>query len=97
MTQVVAVRFPITYMKIMEGEAAELGVTRGQFLMMLVKCKRGEIALERTKPPPPYPITDKELRETRLYVWQVPPKDRQAIDEERLGMEIGRASCRERV
>jgi hypothetical protein len=73
-------------MTIMEGEAADLGVTRGQFLMMLVKRKRGEIALERTKPPPPYEVKDKELRETRLYVWQVPPKDRQAIDEERLGM-----------
>jgi hypothetical protein len=84
--QTIAVRFPIAYMQIMESEATELGVTRGQFLTMLVKRKRGEIMLERAKPAPPYSPTDAELRETKLYVWQVAPKDRQAIDDERLGM-----------
>jgi hypothetical protein len=84
--QTIAVRFPVAYMHIMEAEAGELGVTRGQFLTMLVKRKRGEVMLERAKPAPPYSPTDGELRETKLYVWQVAPKDRQAIDEERLGM-----------
>jgi hypothetical protein len=84
--QTIAVRFPVAYMHIMESEAAELGVTRGQFLTMLVKRKRGEIMLERARPSPPYSATDSELRTTKLYVWQVAPKDRQAIDEERLGM-----------
>ena|SRR5688572_3685887 len=84
--QTIAVRFPVAYMQIMESEAAELGVTRGQFLTMLVKRKRGEIMLERGKPAPPYSATDAELRTTKLYVWQVAPRDRHAIDEERLGM-----------
>ena len=45
--QVIAVRFPLAYMRIMEAEADRLGVYRGQFLMMLVKRKRGEVMLER--------------------------------------------------
>jgi hypothetical protein len=84
--QVVGVRFPLAYMRIMAAEAGELGLTRGQFLTMLVKRKRGEITLERGTPAPPYEATDADLRQTQLYVWAVATKDRQAIDEERLGM-----------
>jgi hypothetical protein len=85
--QTIAVRFPLAYLNILEAEADQLGVTRGQLLTMLVKRKRGEIVIERgSKQATEYSATDDELRTTRLYVWQVAPKDRQSIDEERLGM-----------
>src|SRR5262245_6744277 len=82
--QAIGVRFPLAYLKIMETEADLLGVTRGQFLTMLVKRKRGELKLERGTSTTEYDVSDNELRTTRLYVWHVSPAVRQAIDEERL-------------
>src|SRR6185369_10018575 len=74
------------YMRIVEAEAGRVGTTRGQFLTLLVKRKRGDIILERPQGAPEYKVTDEELRNSKLYIWNVAAKDREAIDEERLGM-----------
>jgi hypothetical protein len=80
----IAVRFPIAYLRIIEAEGARIGVSRGQFLTMLVKRQAGELLLARPKDSPSYTLVEKELRETRLYMWQVAPDVRERIDAERL-------------
>jgi hypothetical protein len=84
--QNIAVRFPVAYLHIIESEGATLGVSRGQFLTMLVKRKEGTIMLERPPGAPSYEVTEKELSTTQLYLWQVAPEVRQRIDSERLRM-----------
>jgi hypothetical protein len=82
----IAVRFPVAYLHIIEAEGGRIGVSRGQFLTMLVKRQEGELLLERPKDAPSYTLIEKELRETRLYMWQVAPEVRERIDAERLRM-----------
>jgi hypothetical protein len=83
----IAVRFPIAYLAIIEAEGARIGVSRGQFLTMLVKRQQGELLLERPPAAPKgYRMSRRELEETKLYMWQVAPEVRERIDEERLRM-----------
>lgn len=82
----IAVRFPVAYLDIIEAEGARIGVSRGQFLTMLVKRQEGAIVIERPPAAPTYAVVEKELRETRLYMWQVAPEVRERIDAERLRM-----------
>jgi len=82
----IAVRFPVAYLHIIEQEGARIGVSRGQFLTMLVKRQEGAIMLERPPGAPSYELTEKELEKTQLYMWQVAPEVRERIDAERLRM-----------
>jgi hypothetical protein len=82
----IAVRFPIAYLHIIETEGAQIGVSRGQFLTMLIKRQEGALMLERPPVAPSYTLREKELEETRLYMWQVAPEVRERIDAERLRM-----------
>ncbi len=82
----IAVRFPVAYLHIIETEGARIGVSRGQFLTMLVKRKEGAILLERPPAAPSYTLAEKELEKTQLYMWQVAPDVRERIDAERLRM-----------
>lgn len=82
----IAVRFPVAYLHIIESEGARIGVSRGQFLTMLIKRKQGAILLERPNDAPTYDLTAKELEKTLLYMWQVAPDVRERIDAERLRM-----------
>src|SRR6185295_9824020 len=66
----IAVRFPVAYLEIIEGEGARIGLSRGQFLNMLVKRQEGAILMERPPSAPKYEATEKTLRETKLYLWQ---------------------------
>jgi hypothetical protein len=80
------VRFPVAYLKIIEAEGARFGVSRGQFLTMLVRRQEGAVLLERPPTAPSYEVTEKELAKTQLYMWQVAPEVRERIDSERLRM-----------
>jgi hypothetical protein len=82
----IAVRFPVAYLGIIEQEGARIGLSRGQFLTMLVKRQEGAILMERPPAAPKYEATEKTLRETKLYLWQVPAPVRERIDAERLRM-----------
>jgi hypothetical protein len=82
----IAVRFPVAYLKIIETEGARFGVSRGQFLTMLVKRQEGSVVLERAPGLPSYDATERELEKTQLYMWQVQPDVRERIDSERLRM-----------
>ena len=83
----IAVRFPVAYLNIIESEGGRIGVSRGQFLTMLVKRQQGELLLERPPAAPSgYLLEKKELEETKLYMWQVAPEVRNRIDAERLRM-----------
>ena len=82
----IAVRFPVAYLHIIESEGARIGVSRGQFLTMLVKRKQGAMLLERSHDAPAYDVAEKELEKTQLYMWQVAPDVRERIDSERLRM-----------
>src|SRR6185369_15563583 len=82
----IGVRFPVAYMQIIEKEGARIGVSRGQFLTMLVKRAEGEVMMERPPNSPAYEVSAKELEETQLYVWQVLNDVRERIDAERLRM-----------
>ena len=82
----IAVRFPVAYLHIIESEGAQIGVSRGQFLTMLVKRQEGAILLERPDAAPAYGVTEKDLAKTQLYMWQVAPAVRERIDAERLRM-----------
>ncbi len=83
----IAVRFPVAYLDIIEDEGARIGVSRGQFLTMLVKRQEGALLLERPPSAPSGHLLDKhELEQTRLYMWQVAPAVRERIDAERLRM-----------
>ena len=84
--QAIAVRFAVAYLHIIESEGGQIGVSRGQFLTMLVKRKEGTILLERPANAPTYSVTEKDLEKTQLYMWQVAPEVRQRIDSERLRM-----------
>src|SRR5436190_4134098 len=80
----IAVRFPVAYLHIIETEGARFGVSRGQFLTMLVKRQEGAIVLERPPSAPNYEVVEKDLAKTQLYMWQVLPEIRERIDAERL-------------
>src|SRR5689334_19549777 len=67
----IAVRFPVAYLHIIEAEGARIGVSRGQFLTMLVKRQEGVLMLERPPVAPSYALVERELAETKLYMWQV--------------------------
>ena len=82
----IAVRFPVAYLHIIETEGGQIGVSRGQFLTMLVKRQEGTLMLERPPAAPGYEVTEKELEKTQLYMWQVAPEVRERIDSERLRM-----------
>jgi hypothetical protein len=82
----IAVRFPVAYLRIIEAEGARFGVSRGQFLTMLVKRQEGAVVLERAPQSPTYDATEKDLEKTQLYMWQVLPEIRERIDSERLRM-----------
>ena len=82
----IAVRFPVAYLHIIETEGGRIGVSRGQFLTMLVKRQEGALLLERPPAAPTYTLTEKELEKTQLYMWQVAPEVRERIDAERLRM-----------
>jgi hypothetical protein len=73
-------------MHIIEQEGARVGLSRGQFLTMLVKQANGDIGLVRAQNAPSYEVEEKELSETQLYVWQVLNEVRDLIDRERLRM-----------
>src|SRR5687767_3811723 len=72
----IAVRFPVAYLHIIESEGAQMGVSRGQFLTMLVRRQEGAMLLERPPSAPTYDVTEKELEKTQLYMWQVVPNVR---------------------
>jgi hypothetical protein len=80
------VRFPVAYLNIIEAEGARIGVSRGQFLTMLVKRQEGALLLERPGDAPSYTLAERELEKTQLYMWQVAPEVRERIDAERLRM-----------
>jgi hypothetical protein len=80
------VRFPVAYLQIIETEGIRIGVSRGQFLTMLVRRQEGALLLERPTEAPIYDVTAKELAKTQLYMWQVVPEVRERIDAERLRM-----------
>jgi hypothetical protein len=80
------VRFPVGYLKIIEAEGARIGVSRGQFLTMLVRRQEGAVLLERPPNAPTYAVTETELQKTQLYMWQVLLEVRERIDSERLRM-----------
>jgi hypothetical protein len=82
----IAVRFPVAYLKIIEKEADLVGVSRGQFLSMLVKRQEGSLLLERSQDAPTHEVDEKELEATQLYMWQAPAPIRDRIDSERLRM-----------
>jgi hypothetical protein len=82
----IGVRFPVAYLHIIEQEGGRIGVSRGQFLTMLVKRQEGAIMLERPPGAPSYDVIEKELEKTQLYMWQVAPEVRERIDAERLRM-----------
>src|ERR1700689_803690 len=82
----IAVRFPVAYLHIIEAEGARIGVSRGQFLTMLVKRQEGAMLLERPPAAPSYALAENELEKTQLYMWQVAPEVRDRIDAERLRM-----------
>ena len=82
----IAVRFPVAYLDVIEKEGARIGLSRGQFLTMLVKRQEGAILLERPPAAPTYELTVKDLETTKLYMWQVAPEVRERIDAERLRM-----------
>jgi len=86
LVRTIAVRFPVAYLQIIESEGGRIGVSRGQFLTMLVKRQEGTIMLERPAAAPGYEVTEKELEKTQLYMWQVAPEVRERIDAERLRM-----------
>jgi hypothetical protein len=82
----IAVRFPVAYLEVIEKEGARIGLSRGQFLTMLVKRQEGIILMERPPSAPKYELNVKELETTKLYMWQVAPEVRERIDAERLRM-----------
>jgi hypothetical protein len=82
----IAVRFPVAYLHVIEAEGARIGVSRGQFLTMLVKRGEGAIVIERPPAAPTYTLAKKELEATKLYMWQVAAEVRERIDAERLRM-----------
>src|SRR5262249_32893239 len=71
---VISLRLPVAYLRILETEAALIGIPRSHFLTLLLAKKMGQINLERSKEAPKYTFTDKELTDTKLYLWYCKPE-----------------------
>ena len=81
-----SVRLPAAYMIIIEREGAEMGLSRGQFLTMLVRRDEGRVLLERPPTAPSYTVSEAELTKMVRYMWFVPTQIRERIDQECLRM-----------
>jgi hypothetical protein len=79
-------KLPVAYHQILDEESRLFGLTRGQFLAMLLRRKRGELVFERGGPPPAYEFADDDLQTTKLYIWYVAQETRDQMDEDRLQM-----------
>jgi hypothetical protein len=84
--QVIGVKLPLAYLRILETEAGLFSARRGQFLEMLLRRKRGEISFDRSQAAPSYEATEHELRTMKLYMWYTKPEVREQIDADRLRM-----------
>jgi hypothetical protein len=84
--QVVTVRLPAGYMKILQTEAGLIRSRRGQFLEQLLLRRRGKINLERSKDAPEYELTRDEIERRALWTWYVSPEFKQMLDDDRFQM-----------
>jgi hypothetical protein len=84
--QPVTIRLPAIYLKILESEAKLFGMKRGRFLEMLLKRKLGMLPVERPAMAPAYETTDKELAESKPWLWYLEPAFKKLLDEDRFQM-----------
>jgi hypothetical protein len=91
--QPISLKLPLAYLRILEAEADRLGLRRGQFLTLLLQRKRGEINFDRPATAPVYKATDRELRESKVWLWYTTPQFRKLIDEDRFQMGINTISA----
>jgi hypothetical protein len=85
----VSVRLPLAHMTILGTEAKHLGLKRGQFLVLLLRRKRGEVQFERSPDTAKYRFTEEELRERKLWIWYLQADFRRMVDEDQLRMGLG--------
>jgi hypothetical protein len=84
--EVLSVRMPVGYIRVLESEAASLGLRRGAFLVLLLRRKRSEVQLERAKNAQEYRVTEDELTARKLWLWYLPPGVRAPLEEDCLHM-----------
>jgi hypothetical protein len=78
------VTIPSAHFEILSTEADLWGVGKGEFLTMLLRRKRGELAFERPQAAPRYRFSEKQLREMVRYAWYLPPRDVEKLEEDRV-------------
>src|SRR5262249_14713169 len=85
-TEIVVVRLPLGYLRILETEARLVRSRRGQFLEQLLLRKRGELQLERTATAPEHELSDEELRVSKMWAWYLDQPMRKLMDADRFQM-----------
>jgi hypothetical protein len=73
-------------MKIIEAEGGRIGLTRSQFLRMLVERHGGHVVFERPQGLQPYQVSESDMKTAQPYLWQVAPELRERVDADRLRM-----------
>src|SRR5262249_21759196 len=85
--QMVTVKLPVGYLRILDTERALVGSSRSVFLSQLLRRKRGELPLDRPKQAPrDFEIADDELRNAKQWTWYMKPEIRPLLDADMLQM-----------
>jgi hypothetical protein len=74
---------PASYLRLLDGEAARVGSSRRDFLLLLAKRRSGEIVFERPRATPKPKLPPRELEPMRLYRWPLTASELQTIDKDR--------------
>ena len=82
----IAVALPMFYLRVVEEEAAFLGMRRSQVLEILVLRKAGLLRVERAAAAPKYRIGRNELEETERYLWHCRTAIKEHLDHMRVRM-----------
>src|SRR2546426_4300332 len=73
-------KLPAPHMYILACEAELFGVTRGQFLTMLLRRKVGLIDFARSKNAPTYKFKPEEFQTLERYAWYMSEQDMKRLE-----------------
>ena|SRR5215831_3857801 len=80
------VKLPVPHLKILQQEADLFGVSRGDFLSMLLRRKRGEISFDRPSNAPAYSFRLEEFKKQERFAWYMKHEVFQMLEQDRTRM-----------
>jgi hypothetical protein len=82
----IQVWLPEPHLDMLTREAELFGVPRGNFLLMLLRKRRGLVPLERPQQAPQYDFKLKDFEKSARYSWYLSPEDRKMLEADCLEM-----------